>query len=576
MMQSRNTRRSSDLRSGVFVLGAILMAAGAACTQGIDDSESSVGQYQPAATYASFGWNQAGALVYATQPLQVTTTEAYNDHFSWIAQYAMVGCNNSNQPFSCANNGCIYPGAPDGTWIPSYATLASWLGSQSPLHAGVWMASAAASQQWTDDGGARAAAEGHCMAEVLNTLKSQYGVAPKFVIIDAEGAYQTNRWYANAFLTGYPLSNKTPTGAGPGNGFKGTLSYGVPLGLTPECRGNQWYSVWRNAGGIGAILPQAYWNDGAGDPAYCINTMSSTAGISDPVPASMIHPMLDAYKGWSPHDQKAYANDLRSVAGMGFSLWEAGAANNDVTHWRNWKALLETEPQIATYGSCERMDGGDSLSPGGMLKSCNGQAMLSCQSDGNLVVYDQLGPRWATGTNSSSPGQCRMQTDGNFVVYNSAGAALWGSGTQAYPGAYLRMQDDCNLVIYDSSGTPRWASNTSCRCGSMHGGQALGAGGFLKSCNGQATLACQSDGSLVVYDRLGYRWSSGSSTSSPGKCVMQSDGNLVIYNSSGTAIWGSGTQAYPGASLRMQDDCNLVVYDQNNVARWSSGTQSCR
>ncbi|ATB38020.1 hypothetical protein CYFUS_003446 [Cystobacter fuscus] len=55
------------------------------------------------------------------------------------------------------------------------------------------------------------------------------------------------------------------------------------------------------------------------------------------------------------------------------------------------------------------------------------------QSDGNFVLY-------------STP----IPTIGNH---------LWASSTYGYPGAYLAIQNDGNLVIYVEA-TPIWASNT--------------------------------------------------------------------------------------------------------------------
>ena len=63
------------------------------------------------------------------------------------------------------------------------------------------------------------------------------------------------------------------------------------------------------------------------------------------------------------------------------------------------------------------------------------QAVLQ-SSDGNFVVYNIL----STDTTSAD--------------------ALWASNTAGNPGDYLSCQDDGNLVIYTSGGSPIWATNT--------------------------------------------------------------------------------------------------------------------
>jgi len=53
------------------------------------------------------------------------------------------------------------------------------------------------------------------------------------------------------------------------------------------------------------------------------------------------------------------------------------------------------------------------------------------QADGNLVIYDNSKPLWASNTNNMGTGPYRAT-----------------------------IQDDCNFVVYDTS-KPLWASNTA-------------------------------------------------------------------------------------------------------------------
>jgi subtilisin family serine protease len=122
--------------------------------------------------------------------------------------------------------------------------------------------------------------------------------------------------------------------------------------------------------------------------------------------------------------------------------------------------LLYASP---SYPTCGALAPGQSLARGQTLSSCAGNVVLYHQLDGNVVVYDRLGPIWATNTHGASTFNFAMQTDGNLVLYPTSGAALWASGTNGNPGAFMLMQDDCNLVVYNAAGAPLWATNRFCR-----------------------------------------------------------------------------------------------------------------
>jgi hypothetical protein len=112
--------------------------------------------------------------------------------------------------------------------------------------------------------------------------------------------------------------------------------------------------------------------------------------------------------------------------------------------------------------------------------------------------------------------------------------------------------------------------NPASGCGRLLPGEALRRDQFtnleLKSCNGQALLALQTDQNVVLYDRLGPRWAA-SNTLNRGTMVlqMQPDGNLVAYavptfDGQWQALWSSNTAGFPNAWLAIQDDCNMVIY----------------
>jgi subtilisin family serine protease len=121
--------------------------------------------------------------------------------------------------------------------------------------------------------------------------------------------------------------------------------------------------------------------------------------------------------------------------------------------------LLSTVPLTAEQGVLYTWG---ELARGASLSSSSGNAVLSHQTDGNLVIYNQGVALWATGTHGQSTLKFTLQGDGNMVLYSST-AALWASGSQGKGGVRLVMQNDCNLVLYTASGSAVWASGTSCR-----------------------------------------------------------------------------------------------------------------
>jgi hypothetical protein len=105
----------------------------------------------------------------------------------------------------------------------------------------------------------------------------------------------------------------------------------------------------------------------------------------------------------------------------------------------------------------------EDLIPNNAIYSKNKIYKLVYQDDGNLVIYKNGQPIWATNTNNKGTGRAIMQGDGNLVIYTLEGKPIWASNTSApkFNGSRLVMQDDGNLVIYMTNGKPAWASNTN-------------------------------------------------------------------------------------------------------------------
>ncbi|MEW5251379.1 hypothetical protein [Microbulbifer discodermiae] len=112
----------------------------------------------------------------------------------------------------------------------------------------------------------------------------------------------------------------------------------------------------------------------------------------------------------------------------------------------------------------------EQLLPGESIKSPNGIYKLEMQSDGNLVLSDDIGKihLWSTDT----AGHPKLKDSNGFVEMFGQGAfglrsaldtdiqIYWNSQSWGHPGAHLRVQDDGNMVVYNSDGQPVWVSNT--------------------------------------------------------------------------------------------------------------------
>jgi hypothetical protein len=96
--------------------------------------------------------------------------------------------------------------------------------------------------------------------------------------------------------------------------------------------------------------------------------------------------------------------------------------------------------------------------PGATIRSPDNRYRIVYQTDGNLVIYDDvLGTApWGSRTGGTAPGRVIMQNDGNLVIYDAAGRGIWGTGTTGNPDAFAVLQNDGNLVVYSAAGVPLW------------------------------------------------------------------------------------------------------------------------
>lgn len=258
-------------------------------------------------------------------------------------------------------------------------------------------------------------------------------------------------------------------------------------------------------------------------------------------------------------------------------LWEtntAGHPNAVLVVQNDGNVVLYADDGRALFSSdttFDRLYAGESLRPGEHLFSQNRQFILAMQLDGNLVLYRNGHPRWATGT-AGAISQAVLQDDGNFVLYAPDGP-VWATGTVGNAGSVLVVQNDGNVVLYGGDGRATFSSDTT--FDRLYPGESLAPGGFLFSEDRHFLLVLERDGNLVLYKHGQPRWSTDTGGKSTRMAIMQTDGNFVLYDESG-AIWETGTSGAGGALLLLQNDGNLVVYGSDSAPRWASDTGTHR
>lgn len=108
----------------------------------------------------------------------------------------------------------------------------------------------------------------------------------------------------------------------------------------------------------------------------------------------------------------------------------------------------------------DTLEAGADLTVGQELSSANGKHRLAMQQDGNLVLYSEGSPVWATDTAGRGAVRAEMQADGNLVLADGAGQAVWAAGSDGHDGARLFLGDNRDLSVRDSSGI-LWSSRTA-------------------------------------------------------------------------------------------------------------------
>lgn len=129
------------------------------------------------------------------------------------------------------------------------------------------------------------------------------------------------------------------------------------------------------------------------------------------------------------------------------------------------------QPPTPTPVGSDRLCCNSYMFGGAALTSQNGGFSLVMQSDGNLVLYnnvDGIGACWsAAGAFGHRGDVVTMQSDGNLVIYSSQTlprSVIWASntGNHSQQNYFALVQNDGNFVIYSQDGSQAlWATATN-------------------------------------------------------------------------------------------------------------------
>ncbi|MBS0656973.1 MAG: hypothetical protein JSR82_01840 [Verrucomicrobia bacterium] len=297
---------------------------------------------------------------------------------------------------------------PDGTWEENYYNLGGELSSHR-VRRGLW-------QTFTRDARARETGSSwdNAAQAGLQPVVKVWDKANRLTSISNDVSTITYSydaagqvWTENNNIAGGPSGGRTQTYHRYGNGAVSRLGY--PCGT--------WFQRNYNARGELISLVQV----SPGNPSW----------------------------SWTAAEFFYYADGKPSWTNRG-----NGASSR---YFYDGKGNLSVSEHFQALGGFYYAGGSTVLTAGQALT--RGRYYFTLQGDGNLVLYENGVPRWATGTNNGA--QLVMQTDGNLVLYTAGGSAAWATWTQGNPGAQFVFQEDGNLVVYAGGWQTKWHSNTA-------------------------------------------------------------------------------------------------------------------
>lgn len=155
--------------------------------------------------------------------------------------------------------------------------------------------------------------------------------------------------------------------------------------------------------------------------------------------------------------------NFRLVDGSGAAVWQTDTA---------------VAPDVATVA----------IPSNGRLSSASGQFVVWMQPGGTLVMFGLGAVFWTSPT--ATPGSRAVISGGNLQIIAPSGQLLWQTGTVGGNGQ-LWVQDDGNLVLYTDAG-PVWATGTQLPdCGWVTSSQPIEATRLTS--NGIRVHACLVD-----------------------------------------------------------------------------------
>lgn len=205
----------------------------------------------------------------------------------------------------------------------------------------------------------------------------------------------------------------------------------------------------------------------------------------------------------------------------------------------------------------------------------NGSVKLTLQTNGNLLVLNPLNQiLWASNTSgracTAQTCVAAFQTDGNLVLYQN-GAPYWASGPIS-PNAWLAVSPvSPYLKIIATNGTTIWQTGAPAPTTTYLLLNPLTLGANQSQANPYVKLIFQSDGNLVIYNSSGSPlWATntwGRACSSNCVAAFQNDGNLVLYQN-GAPYWASNTIG-TGFKLKVSPTAPVIsILDSNGNAVW--------
>ncbi|CAM4294759.1 phosphatidylinositol-specific phospholipase C domain-containing protein [Pseudoalteromonas byunsanensis] len=171
-----------------------------------------------------------------------------------------------------------------------------------------------------------------------------------------------------------------------------------------------------------------------------------------------------------PSDPHTWHDNYLCLPGsseFGFQWSYSGSENANAVQWHEAADPHTWMDNYLTVIHGDTLVQSSYLEANEQIVSHDGRHRLLMQSDGNLVIYSNNQPIWATNTPGSTAVRAHLTNGifgigGNLTLLDAQNQVVWQTNSSGV-NTRLVMQSDGNLVIYDANNAPVWASNTCCR-----------------------------------------------------------------------------------------------------------------